>query len=74
MDLIWSKVLQVYVRCPKGSRALTLLRGIGRFRRLCGPPEGGYFRNFWVGCAAGTLEPLTYTRVSSAEFCYPILE
>ena len=28
----------------------------------------------WWGCAAGTLEPLTYTRVSSAEFCYPILE
>ena len=26
------------------------------------------------GCAAGTLEPLAYTRVSSAEFCYPILE
>ena len=26
------------------------------------------------GCAAGTLEPLTYTRVSSAKFCYPILE
>ena len=24
------------------------------------------------GCAAGTLEPLTYTRASSAEFCYPI--
>ena len=24
--------------------------------------------------AAGTLEPLTYTRVSSAEFCCPILE
>ena len=23
------------------------------------------------GCAAGTLEPLTYTRDSSAEFCYP---
>ena len=28
---------------------------------------------FWV-CAAGTLEPLAYTRASSAEFCYPILE
>ena len=27
----------------------------------------------WVG-AAGTLEPLTYTRASLAEFCYPILE
>ena len=26
------------------------------------------------GCAAGTLEPLTYTIASSAEFCYPILE
>ena len=26
------------------------------------------------GCAAGTLDPLTYTRASSAEFCYPILE
>ena len=39
-------------------------------------PGGGgeYFRNFWVGWAAGTLEPLTYTRASSAEFCYSILE
>ena len=26
------------------------------------------------GCAAGTLDPLTYTRARSAEFCYPILE
>ena len=26
------------------------------------------------GCATGTLRPLTYTRASSAEFCYPILE
>ena len=26
------------------------------------------------GCAAGALEPLTYTRASSAEFCYPMLE
>ena len=25
-------------------------------------------------CAAGTLEPLTYTRASSAKFCQPILE
>ena len=38
------------------------------------PREGGYFRNFWVRCAAGSLEPLTFTRASSAEFCYPILE
>ena len=26
------------------------------------------------GCAAGTLDPLTYTRASSAEVFYPILE
>ena len=26
------------------------------------------------GCAVGTLKPLTCTRASSAEFCYPILE
>ena len=25
-------------------------------------------------CAAGTLEPLTYTRASLAEVCFPILE
>ena len=25
-------------------------------------------------CAAGTLEPLTYNRASSAKFCYPRLE
>ena len=26
------------------------------------------------GCAAGTLEPLAFTRASSSEFCYPLLE
>ena len=26
------------------------------------------------GCAAGTLEHLTYTRANSAKFCHPILE
>ena len=32
---------------------------------------GRYFRNFGGGgCAAGTLEPLAFTR--SSEFCYPI--
>ena len=36
--------------------------------------EGGTFAISGWGCAAGTLESLTYTRASSAEFCYPILE
>ena len=34
--------------------------------------RGGTSGIFGWGCAAGTLEPLTYT--SSAEFCYPTLE
>ena len=29
---------------------------------------------FGWGCAAGTLDPLAYTRASSSEFCYPILD
>ena len=36
--------------------------------------RGGTFGISGWGCAAGTLEPLTYTRASLAEFCYPILE
>ena len=35
---------------------------------------GGTLGPFGWGCAAGTLEPLAYTRASSAEFCYPILD
>ena len=35
---------------------------------------GGTLEISGWGCAAGTLEPLSYTRASSAEFCYPILE
>ena len=29
---------------------------------------------FGWGCAAGTMEPLAYTRASSSKFCYPILD
>ena len=39
----------------------------------CAPGGGTLGISGW-GCAAGTLGPLTYTRASSAEFCYPILE
>ena len=35
---------------------------------------GGTLEIFVWGCAAGTLEPIAYTRASSAEFCYPILD
>ena len=37
-------------------------------------PGGGTLGISGWGCAAGTLGPLTYTRASSAEFCYPVLE
>ena len=47
------------------------LRGGTLYKRV---PGGGTLGISGWGCAAGTLEPLTYTRASSAEFCYPILE
>ena len=39
------------------------------------PPGGrGTLKLFEWGCAAGILEPLAYTRASSSELCYPILD
>ena len=35
---------------------------------------GGTLGISGCGGPAGTLEPSTYTRASSADFCYPILE
>ena len=35
---------------------------------------GGTLRIFGCGSAAGILEPLAYTRASSVECCYPILD
>ena len=41
---------------------------------LCGLGPGGTLGIYGWASAAGTLKPLAYTRASSAEFCYPILE
>ena len=38
------------------------------------PGGGGTLGISGWGCTVGTLEPLTYTRASSAKFCYAILE
>ena len=46
----------------------------GQLYKMDTPGGGGTLGISGWGCAAGTLEPLTYTRASSAEFCYPILE
>ena len=51
--------------------------GVYRSSRRERSPGGGGGGTLGIsgwGCAAGTLEPLDYTRASSAEFCYPILE
>ena len=48
--------------------------GLQVFSTVTELPGGGTLGFSGWGCAAGTLEPLTYTRASSAEFCYPILE
>ena len=38
-----------------------------------GVGEGGTLGIFGWLCVPGTLEPVAYTRASSAEFCYPRL-
>ena len=54
------------------------LNGRARRVRASGNPlprgGGGTLGISRRACAAETLEPLTYTRASSAEFCYPVLE
>ena len=45
------------------------------WERGINPPVGrGTLKLFGWGCAAGTLEPLAYTRASSSELCYLILD
>ena len=52
-----------------------LLSDLLRFPKVAiSIPGGGTLGISGWGCAAGSLEPLTFTRASSAEFCYPILE
>ena len=79
----WSNVTngkQIYRVLPRRNLEATGAVGaeIGPFSfgGSVGPPRGGgdTLGISGLGCAAGTLEPLTYTRTSSAEFCYPILE
>ena len=47
---------------------------LAQFLSLAPRGGGGTLGLFGWGCAAETLEPLAYTRASSSEFCYPILE
>ena len=60
------------MRCTSDAQMTRL--GLTKNTKLERSPGGGTLGISGWGCAAGTLEPLTYTRASSAEFCYPILE
>ena len=59
----FSQILEYFMHC------ITLAKERKEGKR---PGWGTLGISGW-GCASGTLEPLTYTRASSAKFCYPIL-
>ena len=79
-----SRVQQTLQRCQLSSSDYSIserfdavpTHGSGRSVtvQMFSDPGGGTLGISGWGCAAGTLEPLTYTRASSAEFCYPILD
>ena len=61
----------------RDQRNQPLCAGVRITRPWSGVPPGrggGTLGISGWGCAAGTLESLAYTRASSAEFCYPILD
>ena len=63
---------QNHRRTQTKHRKATKGQGCTKLGRI--EPMGGTLVIYGWGCAAGTLEPLAYTRASSAEFCYPMLE
>ena len=88
--LFWSRIPLPYIPTEEVSAFWLLrensakkvsegFRWVSKLGKLCEcgatfRPGGGTLGISGWGCAAGILEPLTYTRASSAEFCYPILE
>ena len=79
-SLIFQAVENVFLSIPCWYTPYKAWKLFETFRKITnnGAPHtrggGGTLGISGWGCAAGTLEPLTYTRASSAEFCYPILE
>ena len=74
---IWIRAL--FTGTPSNNKPLAAARIVAcsppaRSKRLGGPGGRGTLGISGWGCAAATLEPFTYFRASSAEFCYPILE
>ena len=65
---------QQQVARSRSNRDLLPAGAVRAARKARGGGGGGTLGISGWRCAAGTLEPFTYTRASSAEFCYPILE
>ena len=59
---------------PKIIRISLIMIILLYLKKSRGEGGGGTLGISGWGCAPGTLEPLTYTRATSAEFCYPIPE
>ena len=66
--------LCVYTVTPYSRLQVQISYAYTKLKIIDKMPGGGTLGISGWGCAAGTLEPLAYTRASSAEFCYPILE
>ena len=67
--------LMALLKCSKVPSIHTQYKQTQKFSVTMLLPGGGATLGIsgW-GCATGTLEPLTYTRASSAKFCSPLLE
>ena len=66
------KSKEVVIKVPKHIRKVVSQSSKLHIHLWLMPGGGTLVISGW-GCAAGTLEPLAYTRASSAKFCYPIL-
>ena len=70
--LKFAGTVQRYVLIRHGGQAWVFVQP--RSKKEVETRGGGTLGISGWGCGVGILEPLTYTRASSAEFCYPILE
>ena len=76
-NFIWLDIDLFSYSCEEGTNLRLRLKII--WYKIAHPEpllfsRGGTLEISGWGRAAGTMEPLTYTRASSAEFCYPIPE
>ena len=64
----------MHIACSAVAHAHVKKTPVQKMETLLSPGGRGTLGILGWGCAAGTLEPLAYTRALSSEFCYPILD